>query len=486
MPRPYTPSPLEPTAEQLRAQLALTTDWLVDYLESLSTRPAFDHTDPRELAALVRQPMPEDATPLDALLPLVFERLVPSGVNPASPGSLSYVNGGGLWHAALAGLIASVTNRFTGFAAACPGLAEVESTVLRWFCDLVGLPPSAGGVLLTGGSMANFTAMVAARSERLCGGDLRAGTVYASDQVHHSVQKAAVLAGLPLDNVRLVASDDHMRVALEALEARVRRDRAEGLQPFCVVGVAGSTNTGAVDDLPGLSAIARRHGLWFHVDAAYGGFFQLTERGRRTLAGIELCDSVTLDPHKSLFFPFGSGCLLVRDQDALRRAHSLHSACVASLAAEAESAGQVNFADLSVEQTREARGLALWLPLKMLGAGAFRDALNEKLDLARMAAERIATMPGLKLLATPELSAFAFRAVMPGLDGAAQDALNRRLIDAVNADGRVHLAPTEVHGRLAVRVCVLAFRTHRPVVEAFLQRLADVARQISNPSTGEM
>lgn len=471
-------SPLEPAAEELRAQLSLTTDWLVDYVESLATRPAFDETDLRGVADLVRKPMPEDGTPLDALLPLIFERLVPSGVNPASPGSLSYVNGGGLWHAALAGLIVALTNRFTGFAAAAPALVKVESTVLRWFCDLIGLPSSAGGVLLTGGSTANFSAIVAARHERLGGADVRTGTIYTSDQAHHSVRKAALLAGVPLENVRLVPSDSRMRVSLDALEDRLRHDQAEGLHPFCIVGVAGSTNTGAVDDLVGLASIAHRHELWFHVDAAYGGFFQLTERGRQALAGIDLADSVTLDPHKSLFFPFGSGCLLVRDVATLRRAHELHSACVATVVKEAATTGRVNFADLSIEQTREARGLEIWLPLQMLGARAFREALDEKLDLARLAAERIAAIPGLELLAPPELSSFAFRVVRPDKNAEAEDAQSRRLVDLVNAGGRVHLAPTEVHGRVAVRVCVLVFRTHRPTIEAFLDRLGEAARQI--------
>jgi aromatic-L-amino-acid/L-tryptophan decarboxylase len=468
MAAPTGPADLEPSRADLRHLIDRTADRLVDYVGSLPQQPGHDATDPSSLSALVDEPLPEHGAPYDDLLALLFERLIPVGVNPASPGSLAYVNGGGLFQAALADFIATATNRYVGYWAAAPGLVEIESRVLRWFCDLVGLPSTSGGVLLTGGSMANLTAVVTARHERLGEDRLSAGTIYVSDQMHHSVHKAAVIAGVRARHVRLVPSDPEYRLRTDALIDMIRADRDQGLVPFCIVGNAGTTNTGAVDDLRELASIAKAHGAWFHVDACYGGFFLLTERGRRTLAGIELCDSVALDPHKSLFLPFGTGCLLVRELPCLRRAHAVHSDYVATLEEHAE---RVNFADLSAEQSREARGLRIWLPLKLIGADAFRRALDEKLDLAALAAEGIRSIDGLELLAAPQLSILAFRAVRPGMSAEELDGVNRRLLEIANRAGPAHLSPTVLNGRFALRICALSFRTHREMIDSCVRCL---------------
>lgn len=467
---------LEPGPDAMRAMLAAVTARIVGYIEALPGQAGYVDGGPR-LAERLAEPLPEEGTALAPLLDLVFDELVPTGVNTAGHGCLSYVNSGGLFHAALADAITAATNRYVGYWAAGPGLVELELRVLRWFCDVMGLPKEAGGVLLTGGSTATVTAMVTAR-EALLGGLIARGVVYVSDQGHHSVAKAAMIAGIPRGNVRTIPTDDRYRLRVDALEAQIRADVAAGLTPFFVAGTAGTTNTGAVDDLPALRAVAERHDLWFHVDASYGGFFAMTQRGKAALRGVELADSLSLDPHKSLFLPYGSGCLLVKDPEMLRRANAIHSEYVSSITEDRE---RVNFADLSIEQTRDARGLRVWLPLKLLGAAAFRRALDEKLDLAEYAARQLEAIEGIEILAEPQLSILAFRLLQPGLDEEALTALNQGVLDAVNQLGRVHLSSTVLRGRYAIRVCVLSVRVHRDAIDRCVEdvRTAVLAARVA-------
>jgi aromatic-L-amino-acid decarboxylase len=334
---------------------------------------------------------------------------------------------------------------------------------------MVGLPPDAGGILTSGGSLSNFSALLAARREKLPE-DFLSGTLYASDQAHHSIAKAAMLAGFPERQVRSVESDDRFRIRPEALERAIARDRADGLRPFFLVGNAGTTNTGAVDDLTVLAGIARREGLWFHVDAAYGGFFVLTERGRRSLAGIELADSIALDPHKGLFLPYGTGSLLVRDVEALKRAHALSGEYMPAMQ---EDPDFPDFNLLSPELSRGWRGLRVWLPVAMHGIAPFRANLEEKLDLASWAAEELSKIPGVEILAEPQLSIVAFRAVRPNLSEEGLSAWNRRLLARVNARARVHLTGTMLRDRFAIRICVLSFRTHRDRMELALEDIRE-------------
>jgi aromatic-L-amino-acid decarboxylase len=277
-----------------------------------------------------------------------------------------------------------------------------------------------------------------------------------------------MLAGFPPENVRAIACDERFRLPLAPLREAIAADRAAGLTPFLVVASAGTVNTGAVDDLPALADLAAAEGLWLHVDAAYGGFFLLTARGRAAMAGIERADSVTLDPHKGLFLPYGTGCLVARDGGALERAHALHAAYLPPRPPGEE---WWDFSALSPELSRPFRGLAVWLPMKLLGAAAFRAALDEKLDLAQWAAREVAALPGVRVVAPPDLSLFAFRHELPGEDRPTRDARNRRWLARINARQRVHLTATELPDGYALRICVLSFRTHRDRMEMALEDL---------------
>jgi aromatic-L-amino-acid decarboxylase len=456
--------PLEPAGDDLRALLAEAVDYVVGVVDRLPTAPASDTGGLADLLAdpTLRTPPPAYGRPLADLIAVV-DRAAAKGLNPASPGYLAFVPGSGLAAAAVADLIADVLNRYTGVAFAAPGLVALETDVLRWLAELFDLPSGAAGILTTGGSMAMLSAMVTARWARL-GPDFLAGTVYVTDQTHQSVAKAVRLAGFPDDAVRNVAVDARLRMDLPALRAAVAADRAAGRQPFCVVASAGTTNTGTIDPLADIADIAAAERLWLHIDAAYGGFFQLTERGRQRLRGIERADSLVLDAHKGLFLPFGTGCLLVRDGDLLRRAHT---GPAADYLQDIHDTGLPDFADYGPELTRDFRGLRMWLPLHLHGVDAFRAALDEKLDLAEHCYRELREDPHLTLFGPPELSTVAFFGRPSGQSDDDRDGATAELLRRVNAEQRVFLSSTRIGGRYAGRICVLNHRTdHARVVTA--------------------
>jgi aromatic-L-amino-acid/L-tryptophan decarboxylase len=458
--------PLEPNAEEMRALGEGALDLLVRFVEGLPTGPSADLDGALELARELRAaPPPEEAVPLERALATV-ERAAAKAIETAGPGYLAYIPGGGLFTSAVGEYLAQGLNRYTGISSVAPGLAAIETGVIDWLCGLFNLPERSFGILTTGGSLANLSAIVCARST--LSEDFANASVYASEQAHHSIAKAVRLAGFPAGALRLIPCDDALRMDADALERAIAADRAEERRPCLVVGSAGTTNTGAIDPLPRLAEIAAREGLWLHADAAYGGFFQLTKRGRERLAGIGRADSITLDPHKSMFLPYGTGCLLVRDGELLRRAHSVAAHYLQDLEGDE---GLPSFADHSPELTRENRGLRIWLPLQLHGVGSFRRALDEKLDLAEITYQRLREVPELEVPWRPQLSNVAFRL----RDGGDMD--NRRLLDRINGTRRVFLSSTVLNGRYTLRVSVLSHRTHRDRIEEAIEIIgAEAAR----------
>jgi len=463
---------LELTREEMVGMVSAATDRVVAHIESLPDQPAANATTDDTFEHL-REPLPEEPTPFSELLDHVFEDAIPYSINGPHPGNLSYIPGGGLFHAAVADLVADATNRYVGAWTGAPALARIEGNVIEWFCEMVGYPDDAFGLLTSGGSIANLVATITARRERLPDSFLD-GMIYTSDQAHHSVTKAALLAGFPRENVRVISTDESYRIELDALEAAIEADRDVGERPFLVVATAGTTNTGAVDDLQALAALAGRLDLWLHADAAYGGFFVLTDEGREQLGGLAQCDSITLDPHKGLFLPYGTGALLVRDGNALERAHSVS----ADYMSEHDLAsGYVDFSQLGPELSRDFRGFRVWLPLRMHGVEPFRANLSEKLELSRWAANELRAVDHVELVADPQLSTLAFRVEPPGVTGESLDELNRAVVERINQYNRVHLSATTVDDRYTPRICVLSFRTHREHVERCVE---DIERAIED------
>ncbi len=471
---PPATHPLELSEGALREMVGAAMGRIADHLRTLPDQPMSYTDGAAELAASLREDLPETGQHYIDLLEQIFDQGLQLSYNTASGGYLAYIPGGGLPHAAVADLIANAVNRYIGVFIACPGLVQLEINVTRWLCQIVGYDAKAQGLLTTGGSMANFTGIYTARRERLPDNFLP-GTIYCSDQVHHSITKAAMLAGFPPTNIRTIPSDDRCCMKIEALRETIAADRDQGMQPFLVVGSAGTVNTGAVDDLDAIADLALEEDLWFHVDGAYGGFFVITERGRKQLTGLNRADSISLDPHKGLFLPYGTGCLVIRDGAALRRAHHVEADYMPALQDDPEL---IDFSECSPELSRDFRGLRVWLPLKMHGLETFRRALDEKLDLAQWARRQLETIDDIEIVAEPQLSIVAFRLAPAGMDEEAIDRLNQRLRDHINARQHVFLTPTYLDGRYVIRICVLNFRTHLDRMEQCLADIRDAVRKV--------
>ncbi|HET7561816.1 MAG TPA: aminotransferase class V-fold PLP-dependent enzyme [Rhodanobacteraceae bacterium] len=462
---------LELTSAQMQAMGENVLRRVTAHLAALPDMPSRgDYAGIEELCRGMREAPPEDGTPLDKLLDPLFSEWIPRSFGTAGSGYLAYIPGGGVYTAALADFISNTTNRYTGVWEGAPALVQLEANALDWLREWMQFPATARGLFTTGGSMAMFNAIACAR-EKLLGTDIRRGTLYVSSQSHHSITKAAKLAGIAHDRVREIDVDGAYRMRVDALEAAIASDHAAGLKPFMVFSTAGTTNTGAVDPIDAVADIAARDGLWHHVDGAYGGCFHMVPQLRPLLHGLPRADSITLDPHKGLFLPYGTGALLVRDGEALRALHSSTAGYLPD--------NQVEFYDpaqYGPDLSRGFPGLRVWLTLKFYGAARYRAALAEKRALAVWAAAEVARIPGVVMDAPPQLSLFAFHLEGPGLDTLeSQNAATRALMERVTARGDVMLTGAQVGKRFLGRVCVLSFRTRHADMETCVQQLAEEA-----------
>jgi aromatic-L-amino-acid decarboxylase len=458
---------LDPAGPELAALLGDASRLVTDLLQGFATRDPLGHEDGLALVPELLADRPGSPVPVEEALATVGE-VVRTGLDNATGGELGYIPGSGLVTAAVAELLAATANRYTGLPGQSPAAVALEEGVLRWLTELFALPASAQAVLLSGGSAANLTALVAAREKR-APGQAHLACVYVGEHAHASVRKAARIAGLDPAHVRVCASSDGLRLDVEAVRVAIKQDLADGLLPIALVGAAGTTNAGSIDPLPQLAALARDLGVWFHVDGAYGGFFQLTDRGRQRLSGIELADSITLDPHKSLFLPFGTGALLVRDRADLKRAFAERADYLRD---QDEVDGVPDLSSMTPELTRDWRGLKLWLPLKLHGVDAFVTALDDKLDAVAAAWRELAADPNIEVVGRPDLSIVTFRV-------RGDDAAQERLLAEVHRDGRVRLSSTVIDGRVTVRIAVLSHRTDRARVDHAVRLVRDAAAVVT-------
>ena len=446
----------------------------IEHVATLDRQPSCGDLNTAELCRAMREPAPELGSALEPLLDRLFHDWIPRSFTAAGPGYLAYIPGGGIYPAALADFIADTTNRYTGVWPAAPALIQLESNALEWLREWMAFPPEARGLFTTGGSMSMFNAIVCAR-ERHLGADIRRGVLYTSDQAHHSILKSAKLAGIMPDRVRVIESNQWFRMPADRLASAIADDRRAGLSPFAVVSTAGTTNTGAVDPLDEVADVCAQESLWHHVDGAYGAFFYLCPELRQTLRGLSRADSLTLDPHKGLFLPYGTGALLVRDGAALRAAHEATAEYLPAMPHPDEFYDPSQYGP---ELSRGFPGLRVWLAVKLYGVAAFRSALAEKRALTLDAVQRIAALPHIVIDASPALSLFAFHVTWPGASRSDEDRATEQLMTRTTARGRVMVTGCTTHGRYLGRVCVLNFRTHQERIDALVEDIAAAVRDI--------
>lgn len=467
---------LEPDSKTFNELLRQSSKYARHFLENLDNFPTYKESADNGIG-IYEAPVSDHPIPLEKALKLLWENVTRPGINPASAGHLGYIPGGGIVHSAFADFLAAITNEYAGVFFAGPGAVRMENHILRWLADIVGYPQSAAGNLTSGGSISNLIGIVTAREAHdLKAADFANTVVYLSEQVHHCVNKALRIAGLKECIIRYVPLDEYYRLRTDKLAEMISEDKAAGKNPWLVVASAGTTDTGAIDPLDEIADIAEEHNLWYHIDAAYGGFFVLCEEMKDRLRGMERSDSIALDPHKSLFLPYGSGVFLVRDRQPLLSSHHYMANYMQDIA---DARDELSPADLSPELTKHFRGLRIWLPLMLLGVAPFRAALSEKRLLAEYFYEEIQKIDGFIVGPYPDLTVITYRYIPPKGD---PDEFNRQLVREIHKDGRIFISSTMLDGHFTLRLAVLVFRTHIETIDLTLEIIREkVALLLKQP-----
>ena len=425
-----------------------------------------------ELERILREPPPAAPRDPEAVLRTTRDVVLESMIHVDHPRNYGFVPGPSNYVGVLGDLLASGFNVFAGTWLEGSGAAQVEIVTLDWLREMCGLPEATRGLFVSGGSIANLTALTVAREEKLPDGPA-GGVWYASSQTHSSVKRALHVLGFREHQCRLVATDEQRRLSVEALETAVAEDRSAGLRPFCVVASAGTTNTGAVDPLHALRDLCDRNDLWLHADGAYGAAAVLSPRYRSRLDGIGNVDSLSLDPHKWLFQPYGLGCVLLRDGGLLEKHFRVLPEYLQDVVPGEE---EVNFCDAGVELTRGFRALKLWLTIQMFGLDNLRGAVERGFTLAEHAESRLSTIERVEITSPATLGIVSFRY----LPERASDAnafnleLSRRVID----DGHALASSTVLEGRAVLRMCTINPRTTTGDVDSSLERIVALAEQL--------
>jgi len=408
-----------------------------------------------ELEPLLREPPPEQGHAAREVLERAVREVLPLAARVDHPRFFAFVPSAPTWPGVIADFLTAGFNIFQGTWLGAAGPSQLELVVIDWFRQWVGYPATAGGLFTSGGSAAILDALVAARERH---GAPARPAIFMSDQTHSAVERAARIIGVRADGIVKLATNDDFRLPVAALEQAVASARSRGYSPIAICANAGTTNTGAVDPLPEIAAYCTREGIWLHVDAAYGGFAVLSERGRTLLAGLQLADSISLDAHKWFFQPFEAGCLLVRDIATLERAFSFHAEYMQDTRLGME---QVNFADRGLQLTRSFRALKVWMSVQTFGLAAFRDAIAHGIELADRAGDYIKSSELLELLSRPSLGILCFRFRPQGsmLPASEVDELNERLQARIIESGTAMLSSTRLRGAYALRFCIMSHRT---------------------------
>jgi len=463
--------------EEFRSLAGEAVGFLATYYQSLESQPVVIPTTSREIRARIDEPLPQAGADFAVLMDTVRDVICQYSRNNAHPRFFGYVSSPGTPVTAIGSMLAAALNINVTCWRSAPSGTGLEHLTIDWLKQMLGYPVSAGGLLTSGGSMATFAALGAARSAKAPVDVVRDGIaavgrrmcVYVSEEGHFSITKAAGMLGIGEANVQAVKTGERLRMDLDDLASLVVADLVAGHLPFCVVASAGTTATGACDPLAELADFCRRYDLWLHVDAAYGGFAALAPSARHLFHGIADADSVALDPHKWLYLPVGCGCVLYKDPAAARAAFSHGADYTRTIGLERDEA--FAFWDYGPELTRPFRALDLWLLIKFAGAERLGQAIEENIACAKYFEELVKAAEDFEMLAPVELSIFCFRYRPSGFAGDL-NVLNERILVELQRGGGSYVSNAMVRGKFALRGCVLNYRTTR----ADMQRLLDDVR----------
>jgi aromatic-L-amino-acid decarboxylase len=465
------------TADEIRALGYQVVDVIVRHLTELPARPVFRAVPPDVQQRFLEGPLPEDGLPASDVVAEFEEHIEPYPFGNGHPGFFGWVNSPPAVIGVFAEALAAAMNP------SCAGgnhaAVYVERQLINWFRTLYGFPSTSMGLLVSGGSMASLTALAVARHVKTPF-DVRAAglqgphlplAVYKTREGHACIQKAIELLGLGSDSIRVVDHDAQLRMVPSSLEAAIAADRASGHIPMAVIASAGTVNTGAIDPIGEVADVCRRHGVWLHVDGAYGGPAILSNRYHDELLSLSRCDSLALDPHKWLYVPVEAGFVLIRDGDAMRSAFSLVPPYLRTDGSRAGVGGPVWLSEYGFQQTRAFRALKVWMALKHHGLSGYRSAIEHDLSLADRLADRVRRAPDLELFAARSLSVVCFRYVPPALpsSNAALNEVNHTILERLQLNGRTFLSGTVIDDTFWLRACVVNYRA----TDADVDRLTD-------------
>ena len=473
---------LDPTPDEIGDWGNSVIQLMADYLGGLRDHKVYRHISSRDIRDSLDPALPTKGIDFDALLKVFRENIIPFSRQNAHPRMFGYVQSPGTPLAAFADLLASTLNANLTVWRSAPAPVELERLTIDWIRQILGFNAQAGGLFVSGGSMANLAAIAAARQAKDdSSGRLR---IYASSETHFSIAKATALLGIGRENVRFVAVDECFKIRVDDLVAKITADLEAGYLPFCVVANAGTVNTGAVDPLAEIREIADRFQLWMHVDGSYGAFAVLAKSARKLFAGLERADSIALDPHKWLYLPVDVGCVIYRAPEIARAAFAHEAEYTRIIGEKADEA--FAFWDYGPELSRRFRALKVWMLLKGVGLDSLGEAIESNLACARYLESMVRASDDFEMVAPVELSIFCLRHVPVQLRNKspqAIDAFNERLLIALQRDGSSYLSNATLAGRFALRGCVLNYRTTLREMEILLNDLRRVAGSLPNSAS---
>ncbi|MCK5637355.1 MAG: aminotransferase class V-fold PLP-dependent enzyme [Flavobacteriaceae bacterium] len=452
---------LEPSQEQRNQYLDKIRNYSNEFLNTLDSKKVFNNS----IQESDRFKITGDKISIEQIIDIYKEEVVEKGIIASSGGHLGYVPGGGIYTSAISDFIADITNEYSGMFYASPGAVTLENELINWMKKIFHYPDSAIGNLASGGSIANLIALTSARDKHKIKGDkIKNSVIYLSPQVHHCIKKALRIIGLEDTIIHYLKLDDHSKIDTKNLELQIDLDTKNGLAPFMVIASAGTTDTGAVDPLYEIGKIAQKMKLWYHIDAAYGGFFILTESKKHLFKGIELSDSLVVDPHKGLFLPYGIGAVLVKDKEAVYQSHHYTANYMQ------DAIGHnlpINPADVSPELTKHFRGLRMWIPLQLHGTKPFTACLDEKLLLTKYFRSAI-KKKGFIIGSEPDLSISYFWFPSNNID---PNVFNKKLLEFMHQDGRVFFSSTIINEKFVIRIAILSFRTKLKIIDKSIEMI---------------
>ncbi len=458
--------------DEMRQAGYQAVDLVVEHLANLESKPVTRRATREEMETLFREPLPENGSPTAEVLAKLEEDFCTNIMHLDHPRFFAFVSSPGNFVGALADFVASGFNVFAGTWLESSAAAEIEMVTIDWLKELAGFPAEASGLFVSGGSMANLTALAVAREARLKN-DFSNAVVYCSEQTHSSIDRGVKVLGFAPNQLKKLPVDEHFRLRSGALKTAVKKDREQGKKPFCVIANIGTTNTGAVDPLSEIAEICRAENLWLHGDGAYGAAALLSPKFERLFEGVSELDSLTLDPHKWLFQPYSAGCVLVREGDLLRKTFDVSPEYLKDAGGRDD---EVNFFERGVELTRGFRALKLWASFKVFGAQAFREAIEHGVDLAEYAEKFLRSLPSWQVCSSAQLGVITFRFKPAELNENEANAVNASLIPKIIDDGFAMLSTTILNGKILLRMCIINPRTTERDIADTILRLERMAK----------